>query len=101
MRKASEVEYFPYKNSTNCYIEVGSDNSVSNLSHKNKSDRPDIEAAYNRALSGNSKLYCAWPGNYRTDLFIIDDLNSFAKLLILHMRVSAYTLLHDNKLRTK
>ena len=79
MRKASEVEYFPYTNSTNCYIEVGFNNSVSSLSHKNKSDRPGIEAAYNRVLLGSSRLYCAWPGNYRTDLFIIDDLNSFAK----------------------
>ena len=79
MRKASEAEYFPYTNSTNCYIEVGSDNSVSNISHKNKSDHAGVEAAYNRVLSGKSRLYCAWPGKYRTDLFVIDDLTSFAE----------------------
>ena len=79
MRKASEVEDFPYARKINCYIEVMTDNTVINLKHKNKSDLPDVEATYNRVLSGNSRLYCAWPGNYSTDLFEIDDANAFAR----------------------
>jgi len=78
MRKASSVEHFPYKNSTNCYIEVALDGTVRNIAHKNKSDRNEIEAAYIRTCNRESRLFCAWPGNYSTNLFEIDDLNAFA-----------------------
>ena len=78
MRRASSVEHFPYKNSTNCYIEVWSDGTVQNIEHKNKSDRSEVEAAYIRVCNSESRLYCAWPGNYSTNLFEIDDLNAFA-----------------------
>ena len=78
MRKASNVEHFPYKNSKNCYIEVLSDGTVRNIAHKNKSDRNEVEAMYTRACNCESRLFCAWPGNYSTDLFEIDDLSAFA-----------------------
>jgi len=29
------------------------------------------------ALSGTSKIYAVWPGRWRSDLFIIDDLAAF------------------------
>jgi hypothetical protein len=79
MRKASEVEGgFPFLYSTNCYIEVFKDGTVNNIPHKNKSDRYMIKEAYDRVVTGESNLYCAWPGNYSTDLFIIDDINALS-----------------------
>ena len=79
MRKASSVEYFPYKNPTNCYIEVLPNGTVRNMAHKNKSDKNEVEAVYARLCNQESKLFCAWPGNYKTDLFEIDDLNIYAE----------------------
>ena len=32
-----------------------------------------------RALAKNTILYAVWPGNWSSDLFIIDDLDAFAK----------------------
>jgi len=78
MRSASSVEHFPYKNSTNCYIEVFPDGTVRNIAHKNKSELNEIEAVYTRICNRESRLFCAWPGKYSTNLFEIDDLNAFA-----------------------
>jgi len=78
MRRASSVECFPYKNPNNCYIEVLLDGTVRGIAHKNKSDINEIEAAYVRVCNRESRLFCAWPGNYSTNLFEIDDLNAFA-----------------------
>ena len=30
-------------------------------------------AAYQRALAGESRLFAVWPGNWRSDLFAIDE----------------------------
>lgn len=79
MRSAKEQEFFPYTGSTMCYIEVGKDGEVSQLHHKNKSDRPGVLAAYQRAISGDCVIYAVWPGNWRSDLFLIDDLEAFAR----------------------
>jgi len=81
MRSAKEAGNFPYTMGTVCYIEVNRNGSVSQIPHKNKSDRPNALAAYKRAVSGESALYAVWPGNWRSDLFIIDDLESFAERL--------------------
>jgi len=78
MRKASGVENFPYRSSVNCYIEVSPDGIVRNIAHRNKSDINEVKAAYTRVCNRESRLFCAWPGNYRTDLFEIDDLDAFA-----------------------
>ena len=79
MRSAKEQEYFPYTGSTVCYIEVGKDGTVSQMRHKNKSDRPEVSAAYQRAACGDSTLYAVWPGKWSSDLFLLDDLEAFAK----------------------
>ncbi len=79
MRSAKEVENFPYQAGTICYIEVDKNGNVSQVHHKNKSDLPNVLAAYQRAVNKTSVLYAVWPGNWRSDLFIIDDLDIFAK----------------------
>lgn len=79
MRSAKEQERFPYTGDMVCYIEVGKDGSVSQMHHKNKSDRPEVFAAYQRVVHGDSTLYAVWPGKWRSDLFLIDDLEAFAE----------------------
>jgi hypothetical protein len=61
---------FPYRLSTMCYLEVATDGTVS---------QGVDAAAYERAASGRSRLFAVWPGNYRSDLFAIDDLDQFAR----------------------
>lgn len=79
MRSAKETKEFPYKMSTLCYFEVYNNGKVSHISHKNKSDINNINEAYKRALNKETTLYAVWPGNWRSDLFVIDDLEIFAK----------------------
>lgn len=61
---------FPYTARTTCYIEVHKDGTVT---HGN--DR----AAHERALAGDSRLFAVWPGEWSSDLFVIDDLDEYAK----------------------
>lgn len=79
MRSAKEVDNFPYSSSIVCYFEVDKNGNVSQVYHKNKSDRPNVLEAYQRVMNKTTTLYAVWPGNYRSDLFIIDDINAFAK----------------------
>lgn len=44
---------------------------------KNKCDLEEVNKTYHRALEKETTLYAVWPGNWRSDLFIIDDLNKF------------------------
>ncbi len=70
-RSASAIGMeFPYQLGTMCYIEVAADGTVSQ-----GADR----TAYQRAVEGRSRLFAVWPGNYRSDLFAIDDLDQFAR----------------------
>ena len=68
---------FPYTLATMCYIEIRDDGSVT---HGRDDD------TYGRATSGASRLFAVWPGQWRSDLFAIDDLDQYAK---------AFGLLHD------
>lgn len=71
-RSASAVgKNFPYTLKTVCYIEVSNDGTVT----FNSGGR----AAYDRAAAGESRLFAVWPGDYRSDLFAIDDLDEYAK----------------------
>lgn len=79
MRSARESDRFPYKMSTMCYFEVNNDGKVTQIPHKNKCDFDGIFDAYLRAKNHKSTLYAVWPGNYRSDLFLIDDLSQFAQ----------------------
>ena len=84
MRKATDESCFPYAAKTTCYIEVSADGSVGQVS----CTKNDMTEAVARAKAGQSKLYAVWPGNYRSDLFIIDDLDMLA---------DAYGIDHGNK----
>lgn len=68
--------------SVNCYIEVSKDGNVINYEHGSKEDkRVILEEALPRVKAGMSKLYFAWVGKWSTDLFLIDDIQFFEKLL--------------------
>lgn len=79
MRSAKDSQEFPYRMSTMCYFEVYKDGKVCQVHHKNKSDIVEVKEAYKRALNKDTTLYAVWPGNWSSDLFIIDDLKKFAK----------------------
>ncbi|MCL2570013.1 MAG: hypothetical protein FWE16_02290 [Firmicutes bacterium] len=72
MRSAKNSETFPYTSSTVCYFEVDSLGNVKQL------DKQSMETAHSNATSDKSKIYAVWPWQYRSDLFLIDDLNAFA-----------------------
>lgn len=80
MRSAKENNV-PYKMSTICYFEVDKNGNVSQVPHKNKLDRAKVLEVYKRAIDKTITLYAVWPGNWSSDLFIIDDLDAFAKEL--------------------
>ncbi|MCM3746969.1 hypothetical protein M3223_06330 [Paenibacillus pasadenensis] len=79
MRSVKETDNFPYCISTVCFFEVDKTGTVSQVYHKNKSDRSKVLEAYQRAMNKTTTLYAVWPGSWSSDLFVIDDLNAFAK----------------------
>ncbi len=78
MRSAKNND-FPYRLSTVCYFEVYDDGKVVQIPHKNKSDQEGVYQAFLRARTHTTTLYAVWPGRWSSDLFIIDDLDEFAK----------------------
>ncbi len=82
---------FPYRLGTMCYIEVTADGSVS---------QGVDAAAYQRALSGQSRLFAVWPGSYRSDLFAIDDLDQYARGMgWVHDEASTGLAEHEHQVR--
>lgn len=71
MRKAKKGE-FPYLMNTVCYFEVFKDGKVEQRPHKNKGDKWEFIKVFPRVRAGESILYAVWPGNWSSDLFIID-----------------------------
>jgi hypothetical protein len=61
---------FPYRLRTMCYIEIDHDGSVS-WGHD--------PSAYERARAGRSRLFAVWPGEWASHLFVIDDLDQYAR----------------------
>lgn len=72
MRSAKEAEVFPYSSKLVCYMELFPNGEIHQLS----TEFERVEAYFN-AKSGKSKILAVWPGRWRSDLFIIDDLDSF------------------------
>lgn len=72
MRSAKGAGCFPYSSKVVCYMELFPNGEINQLS-------TDIERleAYFRATKKESKILAVWPGNWRSDLFIIDDLEEF------------------------
>jgi len=79
MRSAKESDNFPYNMKTVCYFEVDKQGNTNHIHHKNKSDKQGVFESYLRAVKKDTTLYAVWPGNWSSDLFIIDDLDAFAK----------------------
>lgn len=73
MRSAKEAGCFPYRSKLVCYMELSNDGNIKQLSTQNEKLQ-----AYLNAKAGTSKILAVWPGQWRSDLFIIDDLASFA-----------------------
>ena len=80
MRKTSQTDgRFPFGDRTNvCYIEQSSvDGTIKQVGNK-KADQQD---ALDRAHKGEITLYAVWPGQWRSDLFLVDDLFPMADAL--------------------
>jgi len=72
MRKASEAP-FPYGYpGLVCYIELR-DGEMSQCFK-----RDDLREAVRRGQAKVSRLFAVWPGQYASDLFVIDDLDALA-----------------------
>lgn len=74
MRSAKETGCFPYSCGQVCYMEVSPDGAVTQLSTVGEK-----RSAYIKAQTGVSKILAVWPGRWRSDLFIIDDLDAFSE----------------------
>ena len=75
MRKATEADYFPYDSKLVCYIELTKDGKMEQVQNYVAEKRE----VYSRVKSGKSKLYAVWPGQWRSDLFEIDDIDAYGK----------------------
>lgn len=77
MRSAKEEPYFPYAAKPICYLLVMPDGNVRQIQHT----KGELAEAYAAASEGKAVLYAVWPGEWRSDLFVIDDLELFADKL--------------------
>jgi len=65
---------FPYASPRVCYLALDQEGTLSQVD----THFAAVCDAYRRAAEGEIRLYAVWPGQYRSDLFEIDDLNAFA-----------------------
>lgn len=72
MRSAKATEEFPYDSNRICYIELFPTGEIKQLATYGEKIK-----GYMRAKEGTSKLFAVWPGQWHSDLFIIDDLEAF------------------------
>lgn len=75
IRRSSEAPFPHCWDRKLCYFELRNGEVIS------PEGRAAIRDAVRRAYVGESLLFCAWPGQWRTDLFVIDDLEKAAKAL--------------------
>lgn len=77
-RSASEAP-FPYKsNRIVCYFEV-----IDSEPAPVGTAIGDLRDAASRAVAGETTLYAVWPGQYRSDLFVIDKPELLAEAIAL------------------
>ena len=88
---AAAGKEFPYDSRKTCYIEIGADGSVSQ----------GVDAqAYQRAVAGTSRLFAVWPGDHSSDLFVIDDLDAYARAVgLIHDRERTGLADHEHQVR--
>ncbi|SKR42342.1 Uncharacterised protein [Mycobacteroides abscessus subsp. abscessus] len=75
IRRSSEAPFPHCWDRKLCYFELRNGEVIS------PEGRAAVRDAVRRAYAGESMLFCAWPGQWRTDLFVIDDLEKAAKAL--------------------
>ena len=77
MRKSSEVkgERFPYDSKHVCYIEKTKDGEIKQVGTYVNERR----SVYYRVKYEGSTLYGVWPGEWTSDLFFIDDIETYGK----------------------
>lgn len=71
-RPASEAP-FPYTSQRVCYIERHPNGMLHQIRTK-----AQMTAAVQMAKDGEIDIVAVWPGEYRSDLFVIDDLDALA-----------------------
>lgn len=82
---------FPYRSPTTCFIEIHADGTVSQGAGAE---------AYQRAKAGQSRLFAVWPGEYRSDLFVIDDLDEYARAIgLIHDQERTGLADHEHQVR--
>ena len=75
MRSAKEQEWFPYAAKTVCCFEVWADGRIEQVERT----KTAMREVYERVKKEETKMYAVWPGQWRSDLFIIDDLEKWAE----------------------
>lgn len=74
LRNASDIEDgFPYRNDLVAYIVVSSDGVITNPHYID-----ERRAAVKALQEGDAQVFAVWPGRWRSDLFVIDDVDAFA-----------------------
>ena len=72
LRKASDQDRFPYKGiGPRSYYEVDADGTIRQLSAV-----AELRAAIPRAKAGQVALLAVWTGQYRSDIFYVDDIDA-------------------------
>lgn len=74
MRSTKEEPFFPYAAKTICYFEVSTNGTVQQVS----SSKNSITEACFRVKAECTTLYAVWPGKYKSDLFIVDDIDALS-----------------------
>lgn len=72
MRSIKEESFFPFTARTICYIEVSKDGFIQQI----PCNKSAIKEACLRARTDQTTLLAVWPGQYRSDLFIVDDIDA-------------------------
>jgi hypothetical protein len=72
MRKTSECKNFPYQEKTICYIYINENKEVKEVNPR----KVEIEEIQEDLINKKGELYAVWPGNYSSDLFLVDDIDS-------------------------
>ena len=75
MRSAKEEKYFPYGLKLICYFAVYPDGKIEQIPNT----KTAAKSVYEHVKAQDFILYAVWPGQWRSDLFIIDDIELYAE----------------------
>lgn len=75
LRKSSGTNFPYYFDSNITYIEVKNNGEITFACACRKGDMRSLVDVISRVKRGESKLIASWPGKYRTEIFLIDELD--------------------------